>query len=364
MRTFRCSHLPRIMRCPASQVPPKVAIESDNEAGRLGRAVHELLANYAADFTGAGEIPEVAAKHRVKVDDVAPLFYIGKRIWDTDLAPAIMVTSVEQHLQWADGALTGTVDVIGYSEDPPTVIIVDWKTGSPATDHRDQLIGYGKLASVVHPRDTPAKIITVWLREQYFDIEDIGPDEIADWEKRLAHAREHPEIYCPGDACNFCPRAHECEARTALVKSIAKDFLDAPGSAMARSELGAAYLRVKLIRGALESFDTFLKDSIREHGPIPLGDGRQVGFVDIPKRDVDFLKALPVIEEALGSVEAAAPAMKLSLGKLDKIIAAQADKGQKGKDIQAFKDALQEAGAVTVSTHQKLSVMKCAKELP
>ena len=71
-----------------------------------------------------------------------------------------------------------------------------------------------------------------------------------------------------------------------------------------------------------------------------------------------------MIEEALGSVEAAAPAMKLSLGKLDKIIAAQADKGQKGKDIQAFKDALQEAGAVTVSTHQKLSVMKCAKELP
>ncbi len=361
MRTFHCSALPRILRCPASQVPPEIVIESDNVAGRIGQAVHEMLADYInipanchnVEFALSG----VCNKYQVEADQIAPLFYIGKRIWDEHIQPTLMVIGVEQPLVWPDGAITGTADVLAYIEDSPAAVIVDWKTGSPTADHRDQLIAYGKCA-LLDSEFERTKIITVWLRDQFFDVEDITPEDIADWEKRLTYAREHPEEYCPGEACTWCPSKYECKARKQLVQTAATDFVGASEDATVPAKLGSLYFHAGILQEALDRYYKAVKATIGASGPIPLGDGRSLGLIDVTQRPISLIPALPVIQEHFGSLEGIAPALKVKKGELTKLVGAQADRGQKGKAIKAFMDSLQEAGAIRETSYQKLSIVK------
>ena len=350
MKTIRCSSAPRVVLCPASLQVPDVEIDTDSEPARLGSAVHEVLAakvrremTFMATGTADGiDFHAVSGKWRIEHDQMMPLYYIGRRIYE-QYSGSIEVSHVEQLMQstvMPGLQLTGHGDVIGMAKhDPHTVIVLDWKTGSPSADYRDQLIAYAYLATIktIDPVAYPdgvkvnAKIITVWLRDQVVEIEDISQADIADWLERLNDAIEHPDKYGPSpEACQYCPRQHECPARTALVHSATADFLQegAAGTAIAPARLASLRPRAQMLRKALDNYDAALKATIEEHGTQPLGDGREIGLDDRKKETINLTAAIPVLEDWFGNgaeidlevIKAIAPALDVGKGKLTKLL--------------------------------------------
>ena len=369
MKKVRCSLLPRVMKCPASLQVPDVEIDTESENARLGSAVHAALAPMVREEPDV-DFHAIAGTWNIEQEQMMPLYHIGRRIW-SEYAPAIKVSRVEQRLaaEVIPGLqLTGHADVLGVTvAEPHTIIILDWKTGSSSADYRDALIGYADLATTDEDLADPdiaagAKIITVWLRDQFVEIEDIGAAEIEDWRTRLESAIEHPDQYGPSpEACKFCPRQHECAARTALVQSAIKDLTKDGESdqALEPAALAERWPDAQLVKQILDNYYEQLKATLRLHGTLPLGDGREIGLDDRKKETIHLMSAMPVIRDTFGeNIAAIAPALTVGKTKLTKLVSDRAEKGMKGKDIAAFLENLREAGAVSETKYKVLAVRK------
>jgi len=358
-RKYRCSALPRIMACPASATKPKVRIDSDNVAGRIGSAVHKALA--MAYLSGVPDLPAIAAEYRVTPEDITSLFWIGKNRLG-EYADALDVHRIEHGLvrdvPGTDITLTGTADLFGLTKtEPPLPFVWDYKSGSQSTNHRDQLIGYAFL--LYGEEYATVKIMTAWLRANEVQIDNITPADIAAWLERLQHAIKHPRTFRPGDHCGYCPRAHECKARTALIRKSAGDFLAIADKmkALTPETLAANYTRAKLLEKVLKQFDATLKDALVYHGELPMGDGRVLYLSESPR---DKLITDKVIEHCALPIEKLLPAMSISKGGLTDAIKAECERENlpKGKTIKATMDALRDVGAIVTNTIKSISIRK------
>ena len=362
---IHCSALPRIMQCPASAVPPQVKIDQDNPAGRIGTAVHEVLAGAICSLAkpSAGMIAEIAANHDADAEQVAPLSYIGWSMWQ-DIADDLKVLGVEQRGEWG-GRLTGRLDLVceAVNEDVPALAIVDWKSGNPERDYLDQTWGYAKVGRETYPQYQAVKVIILWLRSQEREVKDATEAKLADFEDRLARVEAHPDEYKPSpEACEFCPRAHECKARTALVRKSVNDFavteVDAI-KALSVQSLAGLYPKAQLVGRVLDAYKSALKVGlIKASKPISLGDGRELG---LDERKRETLDTAAVVAEGAAMNLNVTPALSVSKSKLSKLIGASVEKG-KGQAIEAFLDKLRASGAVTETTYKVIQLRKEAGE--
>ena len=363
---LRCSSMPRILKCPASAVAPDIEIEGDRAVAMIGRAAHEALAAHVRG--GAPDFDAIARKHGAERDTFAPLYYVGRRIWD-ERKSAIAIIAVEQKMaaEILPGViLQGTGDIIARAvrEEVPTIVVWDWKSGAIA-DHRDQIISYAWLASREWPTER-VKGVLCWLRDQLADIDDIGMDELEKLPERIREALDHPDRFCPGpQQCQYCPRRFDCPARTALVRQSVESLTAA--SALSKSiglvaldpaALAALWPKVKMIKAALEQYDEVVRARVKEAGALPVGDGTELVITEVERTEIVPARGIPVLVERFGGIEAIMPAIRLGKSEIGNLASAQAPRGMKKAAITELMGALEAAGALVITKSGRLTVRK------
>lgn len=360
-QTIRCSALPRVLRCPASLVAPNLHIEDDNPDARLGTAAHELLAGYVR--REVGDIEDVAEKHRVEPDRLAPLYFLGRRIWDKH-EPHLKVLSVEYPMaaKIPEGyELTGHGDIIAEAigADVATIVVWDFKSGSSNVDYRDQMLGYGWLARNEWPEAQHIKIVACWIRDEAIDVEDIHEGVLREWRERIDHAIEHQDTYtATAESCRFCPRRYECPARLTLVRRCVAELGGDVKLDIAPAQLAALRPKVQILKQVIETYDQMLRDVLTESGPMMISNGKRVFLREEGRESISASGLIRALDSCELTLDDILPALTVGKGKLMKIITAQAERGEKGAAIDQFMMRLRDANAVVESTQFKVAVKK------
>jgi len=361
MKRIHCSSLPRVLSCPASLRAAEVHIDAgDSDASRIGSAVHAALAHYVL----GGEVPDLDAlslKFGVERAQVAPLFFIGRRIL-ADYEDAFTVDAVEVKAEdriAPDIMIVGTGDIVGTT-DAGELLIWDWKSGVPTADHRAQLLGYAWLWRE-KAKTGSAKLAICYLRDQSVEITDINMDEgLEEFERMVADAVAHPDTYNPTwENCRFCGRQSDCPARRQLIRSAVLDMAVSDKiEALAPADLAALYPKVKLLEQALTHYHATLRNVVTVNGPQLTGDGRELRFQDRHRVEILLEPAWPVLLEQFGNVEVFTDALSVSRPALCDLVRGGVGRGQKGAAVDEFMLKLSQAGALRTAESTALVAAK------
>src|ERR1019366_3459516 len=220
---IRCSSLPRVLSCPASLHGPSVVIEGDDETSSLGTAAHrcfeKITAGLEVPYT---ETARLATVYDVDVDELRLLVNLGRQCWSS-LASSFPTPRIERKLSYtADGiTLSGSPDVWDIVDAQGRV--PDFKTGRSVRGHDEQLKGYAFLIAM----NNPAEVQETWGATINVRSREIGEpvvmtrDDLLEWWEDLVET-VHQEHYRPShEACIYCPRRYNCQARQELLQSAA-----------------------------------------------------------------------------------------------------------------------------------------------
>lgn len=357
MDEIRCSSLPRVLACPASLQEPETAIEEEYSGRDIGTAVHEILADYVRG--GACDWEEVAESYGLSRNQVIPLAHIGRRMWE-NVRDGLKVLAVEDKLK---SAISPRIDITGHAdiiaEDEPQLVVWDWKTGSQSSNYLPQTKAYAQLASDEWPEalEHPIKCVTAWVRDQVLDVHEVTGEDLIEFRQSIVASWADRESYHPSDdACKYCPRRYECPARQKLVRHNAAALAEIEPGDLPATQLAQLKPKADMLKRALKQYNTALKDAVKENGPLPTGDGREVYLQERSRSKIVTSTALPVLITHFGNIDAVMPALKLSKGKLLDAVGDRAEQGKKGKTKQKVMELLEEAGAVEESSYTRLSV--------
>jgi hypothetical protein len=370
---LRCSALPPAFLCGASVRPGELVIDEANDAATMGTAAH---AGHAVMVeTGRVQwdaVPELAREHGVPERELRVLLALGQRVWNeiresTPNASAEVAFSYHGDLVHEDDrfVLTGHVDVIGLSIGEATVI--DWKDGRLDRDHGHQWRGYAFLALMAHPELQRVLGGIVWIREQEFEPYSMTREQALEWLDRLRSKVVHWDgKYRVGNHCTYCPRAHECEARKALVRRDVEAFTDEMTVAQVEdSNLIAAIPANDLIEGLLmadrvrlyaERYRDAIRDYVMQHGDVT-GDEHALVLKHEERRGLDTRAAWPVLESMLDD-EQMPDVIEVKISKVEDLVAKAAGKGKGAAAKRQLQKALDDAGAIHTTTITKLSVRR------
>jgi hypothetical protein len=308
----------------------------------------------------------------VDADALVPLCHIAKKMWD-QYAPGLKVLAVEDRLTYRiddRNLLVGHADLICEDlQEPGTVVIWDWKTGSTSREYRQQTRGYAILAQQYWATDRAIRVVTAWVRDAMVDVEDFDPVELAVWVGSVHEALEHPDRYGPSpETCEFCPRAHECDARMARAQADAIVLSDLHNKleTLTPQQLACLKPRADMLKQVLAGYEEALKDAVRKAGSLPTGDGRELYMDRRVRKEIrlgeawgPLYRAFGILTQDVGELLAAImPALELHRPKLEYLVSAAAPRGQKGKAREQLMADLEAAGAVVENPFEVLSVRK------
>lgn len=372
-RRVRCSALPLMWNCPESQraAPDEVALNESCEAAEAGNAFHRWMAAHIAGTPL--DQAALATEHGCDADELRMLCAMGLKALaalrshfdsaDTELPEVRLEADLGRWL-----TIVGTGDLVARAG--RVGIVLDWKTGRLDSEYTHQTRGYAYSALELLGDLDEVVVITAWVRQGQWDVERLSAAQIRDWAAELERRiRNGTGTFNPGAHCQYCPRRAECPGRLALVRSSIADLTVEGVPAIAwtaetRAELGPRigemYGRAKLIEGACEDFRRTLRADVEEHGPLPIGGGRQLSLVPVNRRELDAGKARPVLARFL-SDEEIDRATSISAGGADSAVAAKAGKGGGAAAKRELAKALEEAGAVSFHTIHQL---REGKQLP
>lgn len=262
---IHCSHLPRIIACPASAREAAIEIETTSPEAETGKRVHAAMREIVEkDLTE--NIPEV-------LEEDKRLVWNGLHIWKKIRAIS-RTLAVEEEL--TDGELSGTPDYVGITPERE-LIIVDWKTGYVDRDYSDQLKGYASIVPPTYCQSFEStRIITAWLQTRdLYDVEIVSPEQLTAWYQRLKNALAN-ENFAPGGHCLFCPGQWTCAARTAMVRQALEIFTDhaTDNLPVSPARLAAAYPAYQVAMPALKRYYDLTKEAVESAGSLALPDGR------------------------------------------------------------------------------------------
>lgn len=356
MVEIHCSALPRILSCNASAQPPASGniIEGDEDNSATGRLVHAVMARYIRD----GEWKPPTDDDRARI-----LAYCARRQWD-EIAPSLEVVAVEtpMSMSWDDITLTGTPDVYAKMKDTGELVIVDWKTGVEK-DVMPQLVGYLALALSREKEATGFKAIVAWCASDVLDVREVQAEaDILALDDKIASAIAHPQNFRPSPSnCQYCPRRHECPAHSEQAIGLVKMFGNGEANGLPAVRMAELLPRVKQINAMCEQFEETFKTLVdaAPDGKLAV-DGGHWERKPVQKREIDAAKALPVIVEKFGGIDAVAEAVDISTTQLIRVARSKATggRGRKQEAEEALVTALDNAGAIVRKIEKKLTFVK------
>ena len=379
MISLRCSSLDRINACPASATPPAVRIDSSDDAALMGNAIHELL---SAHIDGREkDLGEVAKRWGVDLEELARLFSIAKSLWGRVKShfPNAITEHAFEPATIGGIALTGHGDVISIADDGGTVYLLDFKSGWGDGDHQHQLRGYGLLALGELPMADKVTACVLKIRHGDLETFEWTRDELTAWGEDLARRVESErELYRPSvPACGYCPRAHECPARAAYLRSAISvmegvtgktamvrtpgdigdvaDFVEPP--ALTPQKVADVVEFARTLAKMCDAAIDLAKAEVRlAGGRIVAPDGRELVLSDVPRTEIDFAAGEGVLRAHLG--DDIAKVLKVGKTAAEDAVKAKAARGQKGKVAERMLYELDQAGALKVTSSPKLDLKR------
>jgi hypothetical protein len=365
MITIRCSSLTLLARCAVAGEAPEVAVRDWGELAGVGTAAHEVLATLpGTDAVDWDRIPEVCARLGVSVDEVRPLVAAGVRLWNAELRQYHLGGESEVPLQYTTDAarVTGHADLWSKmeSDGARTIYVDDWKSGRLDGDHRPQLMGYAALSLLCDPWATQAIAGVVWLRDGEIERYRMRREELPLWLDGIDRIVRREGGFRTGDHCRYCPRAHECPGRLAMVRADAATLLALDPEEMTRGLATMAPDRVLALyhqAGAVADVAKRVRDAMRLHvatsGDV-VGESGRLTLATETRRSLDTAKAWPVLESVLTTDEAMAACVDVRLSRVEEAVAAAAGKGKGAAAKRELAAALEAAGAIKTTTIEKL----------
>ena len=374
-RKFRCSSLPRIIGCNASSKRPKHGeIDPPFQASFLGSGIHKGLQTVVdKDLSHPPDLTKIIDLYDIEdPDELVRLVWTGVNAWNS-LKTWVEPIATEQQMECDIGEkwrLTGSGDIIAKDAEGGLVVI-DWKSGYVQKDVKHQLYGYAKLALNKFEHFNHGKVITVWLRHNAIEIKDFDRDYIdGEWTDLLISSFTGRQYSPHPDFCDYCPNTYDCDAKKQMNRSASTELMKADEAKTVPAILGDFYDRSRMLKRAIENYDKAMKQQIRDSGgSFEFPDGRCATFNEELRKEIDFVKAWPIIAKYFKCdgqlpelLNAIGPSMKYGKKDLMNFVKALAPRGEKGKAIAALMDELEEAGAVTIKTINKVKISQSIEE--
>ncbi len=369
----RCSALPRIVSCTASSERPEIIIDSSGGVAGVGTAAHEFYARMVMErLDEPGDLFDLAAKHGVDEDELRMLAWSGLRewkkvrdridVWDVEGEMAHVVTDTENKPLFR---LTGHRDLGGrVKSDPTTGVIIDWKAGYKENGYLPQTKGYALLDLLIygnpnHPRFReerefviPEKylLLVVWTRLGVTETFEVSAADLLEFKNDLCRIfASDTKRYSPSDEnCMYCPLALDCPARRALMESAGRDIQamtgEGVGTEITPAKLAALYPQSRVLKKAIENYESMLKASVEQAGGSIGFEGGEIGLRESTYRKIGWNP--DVLRRFLSEEQIAELRPTISKAELDKAVSDGAPRGQKGTAKEQCLLALKEAGSV------------------
>lgn len=356
--TIRCSALPLATICPGSirRDDGETQIAPVSEPAENGTAVHFALGRVVKGIAPNDALVEMQDKlHPADMDEILPVFWAGVRAWK-QIKEWFDDPQVEA--DFAHGALIGHVDICDGLTERKTVALVDWKGGRVDTNYREQIFGYAWLLMQDDRKIDAVSVSVVWLRAGEVESYTVSRARASEWyEGMVANVVNWDGVYHPGDHCVHCSRNHACPAQTALVRRDVAMFSDGGQvdlQTMPGPDFVALHRKLKTLAARIELALKPMRNEVYRRGKeVDGGDGTVLRLREEGgKRKVDPKKAWPILEATFTEDELC-QGLTVSVSKLEKILADKTTKG-KGAAKQAFCESLENAGALTQPTIEKL----------
>jgi len=366
---LRPSELDRAIACPASLYPreDEILIRSESgDAAAVGSAVHAVLAHVARErLTQLPDVEPFAIAEDVpdKEEEIRILSHIGLKWMNehpaTDAAVETLLRATLGEIE-----LRGTADRITWVQQASgrwTCYIDDYKTGqkSDAGLARQQMTAYGYLAfDSALDRISPDTLFIIrlpWLRDQEVSVLMFTPAELVEWAQDLPRrVAWDGQTYTPGDACRWCPRVAECPGRARLYRASIEALSDTTELVPYEGQLpadptawGRAIQQARLLKGLI---DDFLKASVTAvevaGGEVALPTGQKIilksraGSASLdPATTIQRLRAMWGLSD-----EELVQFVSVKKTGVEKFIGAHAERGEKGKLIEATLAQFEEDG--------------------
>jgi hypothetical protein len=370
--TVRCSRLPLIALCPGAAAKPEIEINSDSEAARLGSAFHHLfterVAGRYADFDAA------CARWRIEdKDELRKLCAWGWSTWNSRFREHFPEPMVEHSLEGRfyseddeiELTITGTMDVVSVSGDEARIL--DPKSGRLDLDHSEQLNGYRFLARC-NFGVSRVYAATMLVRKWESDGSWSSREEVDAWINALARKLSGPETFNPGEHCGYCPRRNECDAYAGWLRLNVGAF-DAVALSIEQSrsleprQRGQWLINALGVIKAVEKACERAREAVHAEvasagGCLPTGEGREIYLATTRRRKVEPWPAWGLLSEQFGEERLIDCCVSLGIGKLEDLAGQDAGRGQKGAAKKDLIDRLDQLGAITRTTSERLETRR------
>jgi len=276
------SAMPRLSVCHASRIPPQIkVVDEGGPEARRGSAAHFVIHQ---TLMGAKE--SVAVGTTAESFSDIPLPEIQSMLTDWRDLYAKMKLSWDGKSKWqcedrrivdyGDFAVNMQIDMHGRNSDSHLTII-DWKTGQGVTDPWQQVRTYA--AALAKDEKYSGKVVcyVAYIDLGHYDTRTYEPDDLAKVEGEIREILASDKYNPQPDVCRYCPRKAECPALELERKEATSAFLEErqPGE-LQQDQALRLYTQGKVLRSALDAWDTCFKEWLGSHGPLDLGNGKEV----------------------------------------------------------------------------------------
>lgn len=362
MTTIRCSSVDRVLQCSASLAVDGPEYNPNTPEATEGTACHGAMVRVV---TGEGPtVEDVSVKFGLDSDTIAQAVSFGAKAWgeiaqwfpdphcevamETELAPGVI--------------LRGHADVIGASSE--MVSVDDHKFGWSPSIHTGQIRSYSYLARSVHGMPPSGFVLGVetWVRARELRMHKFRDEDLDRLRDELLDAIKHPDHYGPSaDACHYCPRQLDCQARAEWLRSGVTALVPLEENQLVTRELVAdIYDRTKQLGAALRRYDEVLRQMLEE-GPLALSDGRVIAFEDREQEQIRASKAMQIIREELQlTPDEADEAITITKSGIERVLKARAPKGKAAAYMRETLGRLREVGAIEKIQKRMMKVSKPA----
>jgi hypothetical protein len=360
-----CSSLPLGFICPPSLHVIDLRIDHTGELAGVGTAVHRALAPLIEGIAPATSLEIALDMHRdASWEEVRPLFWSGVKMWEkirewmpgarAEVGLSATVTDGDYQAN-----LTGHIDLLSVDHEKRSAVVGDWKSGRLDHDFHHQGFGYATLVMLNDHDVDEVSVHFFWLRTGEIESYVVTRDRMNQWlEELMADVVKWDGRYHDGHHCGHCHRNHDCPAVTAMIRRDVAMFSDdakANIESMDAPTFCGYWRKLKTLEGLVKEAREHSRIEVeRRGGEVHDGSGSVIHFVEHnAPREVDYLKAKPVISELLTEDEFA-PAIEVSAKKLEDIVGKKAGRGKGSGAKRELAEALVAAGAITQTKQRKL----------
>lgn len=363
IESIRASDLPLAFKCPGSVRKTKTPAKEHYVEADLGSAVHEagrpLVEGQGIDFPG---LTQIAIRYGVEEKQLRIMVALMIQLWGKvrDYFPEA-VTEVAVSYEILPGVwLTGHIDIISITEFLARV--GDWKTGRVDSDYLHQMSAYAVLVFLTEPHIKEVAFALLWVRDREVEWQRYTRADGQAWLDRLKEqVIDWNGTYKPGPHCIHCRRSHDCAAANALARRDARAILDTEGevdlTALAPDQQIALYRVAKAVEGYATRILKTFRTQVEVRGDI-VGSEDRMTLIDEDRRHANVAKVLPLLKDQGFTLEDVHDVMELSLGDIEKKIAAKAPYRKGAEHIRQFRAALEKAEAVTNKPIRKLTLRR------